>query len=106
MKKHKRKEVLAAASYYQKKYYINPVFNNLPEDVKKELQTWVTVVAENIHGIFVIAFDQDGYLQFEAMGEENDFDYDDIGAGLEVARFKREQRELVEALQMWYLESV
>ena len=102
MKKHVDREVLAAASFYQKKYFINPKFINLPKDVQKELHLWVTTVAENIHGIFIIAFDQDGFLLFETMGEKNDFDYDHIGAGLEVTRLKREQRELVEALQLWY----
>ena len=96
------RKILAAASFYNQKYYISPEFSGLPRDVQQEIQVMAVVTAEKIHGIFTIGFDEDGEMFFETMGAEDDFDYDDIGAGLEVSRLRREQRELMEALKLWY----
>lgn len=94
--------VLCAASSYNKKYYINPSMQKLPEQVKEEVRVVCVSVAEKIHGIFTIGFFEDGTVYMEASKAENDFDYDEIGAGLETERIKREKRELLAALKLWY----
>lgn len=97
-----KKEILASASTYKKKFYFNSKFNSLPDKIKLELQTIVVCVAEKIHGVFTIGFFEDGRLYFETAATENDFDFDDIGAGLEINKLSREEDELIRSLEKWY----
>ena len=81
--------VLCGANSYDKKFYINERFKNLPEQVKQELQIMCVMFTEEVGGILVLEFDEDGYLQLITDAEEDDILYD-------------EKRELLEALEMYY----
>ncbi len=98
-----KKTVLNAASCYNKKYFLNPDYNDMPEAVKNDIKTITVCLAEKLHCIFTIGFYEDGTLYFETAGTENDFDYDEIGAGLEIQKLEREQNELIKSLSLWYL---
>lgn len=97
-----KKIVLNAASCYNKKYYLNPDMKKLPEQIKQEIKAVTASMAEKLHCIFIMGFYEDGRVYIEASGAENDFDFDEIGAGLEAERIRREKHELLEALQMWF----
>ena len=43
--------VLCAASAYEQKYYFNPEFDALPEEVKQELQIMCVLYTEDVGGI-------------------------------------------------------
>lgn len=93
---------LAAASTYDKKYYLNPKFNGLPEAIKEEIRViCVTHVAE-VGGMILLAFDQDGNLYIEVTADEEDILYDEIGSHLRVKRTQVQAAELFYALEQYF----
>ena len=40
---------------------------------------------------------------FEIIKNEGDFDFDDIGAELEIKSLKSEKKELLKSLKLWYV---
>lgn len=94
--------VLCAASAYEEKYYLNPDFMGLPEDIQQELQIMCVLYTQKVGGIFLMEFSSDGVLHFKTEAQENDFFYDEIGSVLEVKRLQQEKRELLMALEMYY----
>ena len=93
---------LCGANSYDKKFYINERFKNLPEQVKQELQIMCVMFTEEVGGILVLEFDEDGYLQLITDAEEDDILYDEIGSGLKIHQIQMAKRELLEALEMYY----
>ena len=49
-----------------------------------------------------MGFTEAGKLYFETVRQEDDFDFDEIGAELEIKRIQREKKELLKALELWY----
>ncbi len=97
------KVVLSGASCYNKKYYINPEMEKkLPSQVKEELKALIASKAEKLHCIFTLGFYKNGDIFIETKSEENDFDFDEIGAKLEIEQIKREKAELLDSLNLWY----
>ena len=94
--------VLCGANSYEKKYYLNPKFNNLPEQVKQELQIMCVMFTEEVGGTLIVEYDEDGYLQLITQADEGDLLYDEIGSGLKIHQIQFEKRELLEALEMYY----
>lgn len=98
-----KKTVLSAASCYNKKYYIEPnMEKKLPTQIKEEIKALVASMAEKLHCIFTLGFYEDGSVYIETMSNESDFDFDEIGAGLETERIKREKADLFNSLSLWY----
>lgn len=96
------KTTIAAASFYKQGYSFNAEFNELPKDIKKDIRIICTCLAEKLHGVFVMGFYSDGSVYFEAFGEENDYNFDEIGAKLEINKLKTEEKDLIKALILWY----
>ena len=69
--------VLCASNSYEKKYYFNPDFDRLPEDIKNELKIMCVLFTEDLL-------------------------YDDIACGLLVKKNQYEKRDLLESLEMFY----
>lgn len=97
------KEVLAAASYEKQKYYIMPEFKALPDEVKEEIKILCVLAAQKLTCTFVIGFQEEGDIYFETVCAQDQFDFDEIGAGLEINQIKRKHKELLKALQLWYV---
>ena len=95
------KTVIAAASVYKQKYYINPEFAQLPPLVKNDIKTLCVETAQRLHCVFMVGFYDDGSVFFEAQADEDDLTYDEIGAPLEIKRMTTEQKELISALQLY-----
>lgn len=96
------KMVLCGANAYDKKYYLNEQFSNLPEQIKQELQIMCVLFTEEIGGILLLEFQEDGTLQLITEADEGDLLYDDIGSGLKIRQIQLEKRELLESLEMYY----
>lgn len=96
------KMVLCGASAYEKKYYLNEQFSNLPEQVKQELQVMCVLFTEEVGGILLLEFQEDGSLQLITEADEGDLLYDDIGSGLKIRQIQLEKGELLESLEMYY----
>ena len=73
------KMVLCGANAYDKKYYLNEQFSNLPEQIKQELQIMCVLFTEEVGGILVLEYDEEGNLQIITEADEGDLLYDDIG---------------------------
>ena len=96
------KKVLAAADCAAQKYFLEPAFAALPEQILEEVKTICIVLAQKLNCTFLIGFYENGEVYFETVQREDDFDFDQIGAELEIKRLQRQEAELFRALQMWY----
>ena len=97
------KEVtLCVSNAYQKKFYLNENFNELPQSIREELKIMCVLYTEDIGGILELLFDEEGNLQFKTSCEEGDFYYDEIGSVLKIKQFRNEKRELLEAVETYY----
>ena len=97
------KRVLCGANSYIEKYFFNPRFQNLPEEVKESLQKIAVVFTEDIGGIFLMQFDEEGKLDIASIKEEGDFLYDSIGAELKRKQILVEYKDLFSKLEEYYL---
>lgn len=96
------KTVLCAASAYEEKFYLNDKFESLPEDIQDELKIMTVLYTNDVGGILVLEFDEEGTLCFRTEAVENDFGYDEIGSVLKIRQMQREKEELFQALEMYY----
>ena len=94
--------VLCAASAYEKKFYLNPEFDQLPESIKEELQIMCVLYTEDVGGILMLVFDEDGNLELKVDHEENDFAFDEIGSVLKIKQLQQTKRERFESLELFF----
>ena len=94
--------VLCAASAYEKKFYLNPEFDSLPESIKEELQIMCVLYTEDVGGVLMLVFDEEGNLELKVDHEENDFAFDEIGSVLQVKQLQQTKRELFESLELFF----
>lgn len=94
--------VLCAASAYEEKYYLNPGFSRLPEDIQKELKIISVLFTEEIGGIFIMEFDREGNLQFKTEAKDSDYSYDEIGSALMIKEIQKNRQELLRSLELFY----
>lgn len=96
------RKILAAADAGKQKYFLEPAFRELPESIREEVRVICVLLAQKLNCTFLMGFDEEGALYFETVRREDDFDFDDIGAGLEINAVRREKKELLRALELWY----
>lgn len=96
------KIVLCGSSAYEKKFYLNDDFSNLPEQVKNELQIMCVLYTEEIGGILTLSYDEEGNLEFEVNYDEGDLLFDEIGSVLKIKQLREEKKDLLEALEMYF----
>lgn len=94
--------VLCAANSYEQKFYFNPEFEALPEAVRQELQIMCVLYTEDVGGVFLVVFDEEGNLELQVDHEENDFAFDEIGSVLKIKELQRTKQELFESLEMFF----
>lgn len=94
--------VLCASSAYDQKYYLNEAFNKLPDSIKDELKIMCVLFTEDVGGILILEYDEEGQLLLKTEADEGDLLYDEIGAALKVRKLQKEKEETFEALEMYY----
>ncbi len=94
--------VLCAASAYEQKFYLNPEFDALPESIKEELKIMCVLYTEDVGGILMLVFDEDGNLELKVEHAENDFAFDEIGSVLKIKELQQKKRELFESLELFF----
>jgi hypothetical protein len=94
--------VLCGSNAYEKKYYFNNAFKNLPGDIKDELKILCVTFTEEVGGIIVLKFNKEGNLTITTQYAEEDILYDEIGCGLKIREIQNEKRGLMEKLEMYY----
>lgn len=96
------KVVLCGASSYEKLFYLNPDFDNLPQDVKDQLKIMCVFFTEKVGGRLMLEYDENGNLEFAVSANEADAMFDEIGSALEIKKLQSEQREFLESLEMYF----
>ncbi len=97
------KTVLCAASFYKHKIFFNDEgFSTLPPDVKNEAKSITAEAAETVKAIVTIGFYENGSVYIEMGPDENDMDFDDIGAKYHVEKVKKKYHKFFNALTLWY----
>lgn len=97
------KTVLCVASYYNHKIFFNDdEFVALPTDVKTETKKIVAEVAETVKGIVSVGFYENGNVYIEVGSDENDVDFDEIGAQYHLGKMKKKNIKFFNALTLWY----
>ena len=94
--------VLCGSNAYDKKYYFNPQFEKLPENVREELQIMCVLFTEEVGGIFTIGFTPNGNVVMDTRAEEGDRLYDEIGSALLIKKLRREKQEVFQSLEIYY----
>lgn len=94
--------VLCGASAYDQKFYFNQQFDRLPENIRQELQIMCVLYTEDVGGILTLEFEPDGTLEFRVTSEEGDYFFDEIGSVLKIKQYRKEKKQLLEALEMYY----
>jgi len=94
--------ILCAASAYEQKFYLNPEFEELPEMVQQELKIVCVLYTEEIGGVLILAYDEDGNLELRTEHDEDDFAYDEIGSILKIKELRRDRSELFQSLELYY----
>ena len=88
------KKILAAANNKEQKYFMEEEFKFLPDTIKEDLKRIC---------VYMVGFDDNGDVYFETIKHEGDFDFDEIGAELEIKRLQKEELELFRAMELWYV---
>ncbi|MBR0398185.1 MAG: hypothetical protein IJI10_07920 [Eubacterium sp.] len=94
--------VLCAANHYIQQYYFNEEFAILPQQVQDELQIMCVLFTEEVGGILIVAYDENGTLCLQTEADPDDVMYDEIGAGLKIKAMQEEKKELFESLELFY----
>lgn len=94
--------VLCGANAYEQKYYFNEQFGKIPDSIKDELHIICVLFTEEVGGIFMIVFEEDGSVSLETRAQENDIYYDEVSSGLLVNEIRRRRHELLESLSLYY----
>ena len=94
--------ILCAASSYEKKYYLDPAFEDLPQQVRDELKSACVLFTEEVGGVIILEFDEEGELMIKTRADDSDIYYDEIGAGLQIRRFREEKEDLFRSLEIYY----
>ncbi len=96
------KLIICGANSYEQKYYFNEEFSKLPDSVKDELHIICVLFTEEVGGIFMIGFDDEGSVILITDADEGDLLYDEIGAHLMVKEVQKRRMELFENLELFY----
>ncbi len=102
MSMYDEKVVLCGANSYNQTYYLNPDFDNLPDEIKEELRTMCVLFVNDVGGILDLVYEEDGTLMFEVRSEEFDPMFDDIGSGLKIKKLQDEEQDLLQSMEMYY----
>jgi len=94
--------VLCGANSYEQKFYLNPDFEKLPDDIKNELKIMCVLYVNEVGGIMTLVYDEEGNLNFQVTCKDGDFLFDEIGSRLKIKQLQKEKEELLSALQMFY----
>lgn len=94
--------VLCAANAYEQKFYLNPEFDSLPESIKEELQIMCVLYTEDVGGVLMLVFDEEGNLELKVDHEESDFFFDEIGSVLKIRELQKTKQELFESLELFF----
>ena len=98
----KEEVVLCGARAYEQKFYLNPEFETLPDSIQQELQIMCVLYTEDVGGVLMVVYDEQGNLELRVDHREDDFTFDEIGSVLKIKELQRTKSELFESLELFY----
>ena len=98
----KTKNLIAAASFENKKFYFSDDYNDIPKEIKKNIKIICINTAEKLCCTFLMLFDNYGNIYFKTIRNEYDINFDEIGAELEIKKLQKKQYDLFKSLKIWY----
>ena len=98
---HPTQVVLCGANAYEEKYWLNPVFDKIPDSIKEELRTICILFTQDAGGVFTLVFDEEGHLEAEAFADEEDITYDRVSAALLTGAVRRRREDMFRMLEMY-----
>lgn len=97
-----KKTIICGANAYEQKYYLNPLFEKVPDSIKKELNIICVLFTNEVGGIITIGFDEEGELMITTEAAPEDYLYDEVAAGLLVSKIRSTRQEMFESLNLFY----
>ena len=97
-----KKTIICGANAYEQKYYLNPLFEKVPDSIKKELNIICVLFTNEVGGIITIGFDEEGELMITTEAAPEDYLYDDVAAGLLGSKIRSTRQEMFESLNLYY----
>ena len=94
--------VLCGANSYEQKFYLTDQFAGLPESIKQELQIMCVMYTEDVGGILILEYEEDGTLIFRSVADESDYLYYEICSVLKIKELQQTKRELLESLELYF----
>ena len=94
--------VLCAASSYDQKFYLNPLFSHLPQEIKDDLKVLSVLFVEDNGGIFIMKFDKKRKLVMTTEARESDYSYDDIGVGMSIRAIQKKRAKMLQEVTLYY----
>ena len=95
-------KILCGANFYEQKYYLNPVYEVLPQSIKDELKIMCVLFVQEVSGIIILEFNDAGDLNIVVTAKDSDAYFDEIGSELKVRRLRKEKEELFSQLEEYY----
>lgn len=95
-------KILCGASYYEQKFYLNEAYEGLPQQIKEELQILCVSFVEEVSGIIMLEFSDEGSLRIVVTSKPDDFYFDEIGSQLKVKQMQVKNTELFKQLEEYY----
>ena len=96
------RKVLCGASYYEQKFYLNPVYEVLPQQIKDELKILCVLFVQEVSGIIILEFNDQGNLNIVVTARDDDMYFDEIGSELKIRQMRKEKAELFAQLEEYY----
>ena len=96
------RKVLCGASYYEQKFYLNPVYEVLPQQIKDELKILCVLFVQEVSGIIILEFNDQGDLNIVVTARDDDMYFDEIGNELKIRQMRKEKAELFAQLEEYY----
>jgi|GEM_PF-920775 len=94
--------VLCAANAYNQKFFLNPDYNNLPDDVKNQLKIISVEYTEEIGGIFLMEFNRENKLVLKSMHEDGDVMFDDDNSRKKIDQIAEKYEALFSKLETYF----
>lgn len=92
-------KVIAAASSYNQKFYMNPDYFVLPREVQQRIKSICVGFVEEIGGNLSLEMDTEDELIFKTSAVDSDYYYDEIGAGLKIKEISKKNTELLQQIE-------
>ena len=96
------RKVLCGASYYEQKFYLNPVYEVLPQQIKDDLKILCVLFVQEVSGIIILEFNDQGDLNIVVTARDDDMYFDEIGSELKIRQMRKEKAELFAQLEEYY----